>query len=144
MGYTTDFEGEFKIDRPVDEETYDLLVGLNATRRMVRDEKVVGAQYGVEGEFYIEDDNKGVLDQNREPKTQPGLWNQWEIWDDRQTISWDGGEKFYHYVKWIKYIINKILIPKGHVVNGRVCYDGEEHGDQGCIIIVNNKVTLGI
>ena len=64
MGYTTDFRGSVKTDKPVDEETYNLLVGLNA-------------------------------EHNYPPRTQPGLWMQWKIQEDHQTIEWDGGENFY-------------------------------------------------
>lgn len=72
MGYTTEFEGKFDFD-----ETYNLLVGLNATRRVKRK---LDKKYGVEGEFYYNDDgnfgqsdNAGVIDHNRPPSSQPTL-----------------------------------------------------------------------
>ncbi len=36
MGYTTDFTGAFKLNKPLDDETYNLLVGLATTRRIKR------------------------------------------------------------------------------------------------------------
>ncbi len=147
MGYTTDFEGSFKLDKPVDEETYMLLVGLGSTRRMARK---VDAKYGVEGEFYVggdgfmgQDNDSTVIDNNREPKTQPGLWCQWLIQDDHQTIEWNGCEKFYHYFEWINYLNDKILKPRGYVLNGRVCFQGEESDDQGAIIAKDGAITYG-
>ena len=147
MGYTTDFDGEVKTDRPVDDKTYELINGLNRTRRMKR--KIEG--YGVEGEFYVDPDplscgqdfeNPNVIDSNNPPSTQPGLWLQWKMMDDRQTIEWDGGEKFYAYTDWMEYIIDKILAPAGYKVNGTIAWSGEEVGDNGEIIVVDNIVTV--
>jgi len=150
MGYTTDFEGEFKVNKRVDKKTYDLLVGLASTRRMKR--KGLPAKYGIDGEFYIEDKEDfgqthdpaqgEIVDYNTPPSTQPALWCQWEIKEDRKTIQWDGGEKFYEYVEWIEYLIERVLQPKGYVVNGDVKYQGEEIDDRGIIIIRDNKVTV--
>lgn len=159
MGYTTYFNGQFTIDKPVDEETYKLLDGLNKTRRMKRDPKKLGKRlgitaqkcvelYGGECEFYVGDENDSgqdrtpdIVDYNHSPETQPGLWNQWCILDDRKTIQWDDGEKFYNYVEWIIYLIEKVLKPRGYVVNGIVSWSGEEDDDKGEIHVVNNVVT---
>jgi hypothetical protein len=146
MGYSTDFEGKFTIDKPVDDETYKLLRGLATTRRMKRR---VDSKYGVDGEFYVEDledfgqkHTPDIIDYNTPPSTQPGLWCQWLIQKDKQTIEWDGGEKFYNYVEWIKYIINRILKPRGYIVNGRVEWYGEDRNDGGVIVVNNNAVSV--
>lgn len=137
MGYTTEFEGHFITDRPVDEETYDLLRGLATTRRMKRD---IGAEYGTEGEFYIDGTgyrgqgrDGNIIDYNRPPSTQPGLWCQWLIQEDRQTIQWDGIEKFYNYVEWLEYIIERVLYPRGYSLSGKVRWQGERPTDAGTI-----------
>jgi hypothetical protein len=147
MGYTTEFEGHFQVDRPVDDDTLKLLTGLNRTRRMSRR---VDPSYGVEGEFYVDgtgfagqDRDASVIDYNRPPSTQPSLWCQWQIDEqDKQTIAWDGGEKFYNYVEWIKYIIDKVLIPRGYSLSGEVHWQGENRRDIGRILIVNNQVEV--
>ena len=150
MGYTTEFRGKFTVDREVDDETFKLLRGLAETRRMRRGG--LDAQYGLDGEFYI--DPQGdfgqsdkplegtIVDSNKPPRSQPSLWCQWTIEEDRKTICWDGGEKFYYYVEWIKYLINSILAPKDYKVNGSVQWRGEEFGDDGIIVVVDNKVTI--
>ena len=140
MGYTTEFEGEFKINKQVDEGTYNLLKGLAETRRMKREG--LNDVYGIDGEFYVEDDEKNVVDYNTPPKTQPSLWCQWEIQEDRQTICWDGGEKFYDYIAWIRYIIDKILKPRGYELNGEVLWQGEEIRDREKIIVTDNHVCI--
>ena len=138
MGYTTEFQGQFDLDRELDEDTYTFLCKLNDTRRVKRN---VGSEYGIEGEFYAEDDNNGVIDYNNPPGTQPGLWCGWVPTDDKLAIEWDQGEKFYDYIDWIKYIIEKILSPKGYVLNGTVIWRGEAFDDIGKIIVCNNEVT---
>ena len=93
MGYTTDFSGQFDLDRPLDDETYKLLVGLADTRRMEVGFKQEHG-FGIDGEFYIGQDlPEGVkpiyLDQNTPPRTQPGLWCHWEPTEDRLHLQWN-------------------------------------------------------
>lgn len=153
MGYHTDFIGAFQIDRPVTDEIAELLRGLATTRRMKRDnEQLIQKGYGdcgVDGEFFcVDDDHYGqeceldtVLDYNQPPSTQPGLCCQWLLAEDNQTLEWDMEEKFYNYVEWIQYLIDRILAPNGYVVNGLVAYRGEEFSDFGFIEVTNNNVT---
>lgn len=140
MGYTTTFEGSFKTDKPVDKDTYQLLEGLNTTRRMTR--KNLDAKYGIEGEFYFDDDEVGDFeDSNNPPRTQPGLWCGWEMLEDHQTIKWDEAEKFYYYCDWLIYIMERVLMPKGYSLSGTVLYHGESTSDAGRIEIRNNIMT---
>lgn len=168
MGYTTTFSGSFEIDRPVDDETYKLLHGLASTRRMQRDIRKLGRrvyvgkvkkvtkeiaeqwkkEFGEQGEFWVGDSadsgqthTDDVIDYNKPPDSQPGLWCSWSIQGDRQTIEWDGSEKFYKYVEWIKYFIEKILAPRGYKLNGSVTWQGEDDEDAGQIEIVDNVVS---
>ena len=53
MGYTTEFQGKFKLNKRLDEKTHEFLVNLSSTRRMSRN---VDDIYGIEGEFYVEGD----------------------------------------------------------------------------------------
>lgn len=146
MGYTTDFSGEFRLDRPLDDETHALLVGLSTTRRMKR--KGLDTKFGVDGEFYFNPESTelgqeredSIVDFNRPPSTQPGLWCQWTPTEDKQGLVWDEGEKFYDYVEWMEYLIEKILKPRGYVVNGQVTWQGEDSDDKGMIDIRANVV----
>lgn len=149
MGYTTDFRGSFKINKPLDDETFSLINGLASTRRMKR--KGLDDKYGVDGEFYYKSDSSDfgqeeddtIEDYNMPPSTQPSLWLQWIVNDDKQTIEWDGNEKFYSYIDWIQYLIERILSPKGYLVNGEVRWVGEDtFDDRGVITIVNNDVMV--
>ena len=148
MGYTTNFQGKFKINKPVDFKTAKLFRGISTTRRMKR--RGLPKKYGIEGEFYCKDrEDSGqsttpsqgeIVEYNNPPSTQPGLWCQWELQEDNQTIQWDGNEKFYMYVEWLEYIIEKILAPKGYVVKGKVDWEGEDRKDNGIITVTNNKI----
>lgn len=146
MGYTTDFEGQFNLNKKLDEATHKLLKGIAETRRMARN---LPDEYGIEGEFFI--DGKGFAGQDRDdtiinyntpPKTQPSLWLQWVPNDEGTAIVWDEGEKFYNYIEWIKYLIEKILSPRGYILNGQVRWRGEDFDDIGVITINDNIVSI--
>jgi hypothetical protein len=116
--------------------------------------------YGHEGEFFAKDDGNfgqgddgSVIDHNCPPgqkgfaqgeveKGQPGLWCQWEISEDGTELFWDGGEKFYNYIAWLKYIIKNFFIPWGIFANGEIEWQGEERDDIGKIKVKNNEIFV--
>lgn len=148
MGYTTDFEGGFNITPVLSQKDNEFLTKFSETRRMARN---VGPEYGIEGEFYVDgtgwagqDSDKNVINYNKPPSTQPGLWCQWVPTDDGSELVWDGGEKFYNYVEWLDYLIDKILAPRGYTINGECQWFGENRDDVGVIIVKNNIVTTKV
>lgn len=153
MGYTTEFEGEIDLDKPLTVAHMRYLEQFSETRRMKRDplatfdlrDKVrsrVGLPVGDEGGFYVGgDESEGVLDINSPPKGQPGLWCQWVPNEEGTAIQWNGGEKFYDYVKWMEYIIQNFLKPWGYVANGEIKWRGEERSDIGVLVVKDNVVT---
>lgn len=148
MGYCTSFEGSFKLNKKLHPKLHEFLNKLAETRRMKR--KVSEGLYGVEGEFFVDSkaefgqdtNNPNVIDMNEPPRTQPGLWCQWEPTEDGLEIKWNDGDKFYEYVDWIEYLIKKILAPNGYVLNGQVDWRGEDFYDIGSIIIKDNEVKI--
>ena len=162
MGYTTQFEGGFKVNKKLDKDVADLINGITTTRRMKRDinklaeklnisKELSLMKFGIEGEFYYDKEdfkNFGqskddtVIDYNKPPSTQPSLWCQWYYFEKDNEIRWDLGEKFYNYVDWINYIIKKILAPRNYYLNGEVTWQGEEDDDKGFIEIKNNILTV--
>ena len=140
MGYTTNFSPEgFSINKPLSPTMMYFLKNFNESRRMKRTRP---KEFGIEGEFFIGEDQKDVIDHNNPPSTQPGLWCQWVPNEDGTEIVHDGGEKFYYYTEWLVYLIHKILAPNGYILNGEVVWDGEETGDVGTIIVENSKVFI--
>lgn len=158
MGYTTEFKGSFKLNKPLTEAQADYINKFSSTRRMKRDAKkleslpdptreAVGLPIGTEGEFFTggsgdfgQDRDVSILDYNDPPSTQPGLWCKWVVTKNREEIEWDGNEKFYHYLDWLEYIVSNFLIPWGCVLNGKVRWRGEDFDDSGTIIVTDNVV----
>jgi hypothetical protein len=160
MGYTTEFDGHFNLDRPLELNHANYLQRFSETRRMKRNPKElqfindpirerVGLPFGVEGEYFVggggfagQDHDDSILEYNSPPSTQPGLWCQWIPTDDLRGIQWDENEKFYDYVEWLQYIVKNFLIPWGYTLNGEVEWSGEEREDIGKIVVVNNDITV--
>ena len=139
MGYTTNFSGQFDITPKLRNKDLNFLVAFNRSRRMQRN---LDPKYGVDGEFYVKDDDRGIVDSFRPPSTQPGLWCQWMPTGDGRALIWDGGEKFYDYVPWLQYLIDRVLKPRGYTLNGVVDWEGENRADSGRIEVVNNEIFI--
>lgn len=132
MGYTTEFEGSFKVEPPLNTDEVAFLAKFAETRRMLRKE----------GPYFVGDFSSGrvdipapgdtsestavafgapmvtvprcvldagVLNHNAPPEGQPGLWCQWVPTEDGSTLKWDEGEKFYNAEKWIQYLIDHFI-----------------------------------
>ncbi len=162
MGYTTDFSGSFNLDSPLTIAQRDFLKEFGDTRRMNRDiaklkaipknqlngkmvklldEVGLGLEYYGGTGYAGQDEDASIIDYNRPPAGQPGLWCQWVPSEDGTQIEWNGSEKFYYYVEWIKFIIEHFLKPWGKTLNGEVEWQGEERDDRGMIIVKDNVVT---
>lgn len=160
MGYSTDFHGSFDVSPPLSAEQTAYLRAFNETRRMTRDPSIastlpdpvrdaVGLPIGPQGAYFVggqgdfgQDNDASVVNYNREPIGQPGLWCQWTPTDDGTRIEWDGGEKFYEYEEWIQYIITHFLQPWGCTLNGCVEWEGEHEEDIGALTVTNNSVRI--
>ena len=132
--------------------------------------KAVGLPVGEHGSFFVgaegfagQERDESVLNGNGPPPGQPGLWCQWVPkkkagarglrlagWQDEEEpeegiythLGWDGGEKFYAYTEWLKYLVENFLGPWGYVLNGEVTWQGEERGDIGKIVMENNQISI--
>lgn len=73
------------------------------------------------------------------------MYCQWEYFEDGGCfgLQWDGGEKFYGYVEWLKKIVRDIVsLQKGLTLNGVVDFRGESFRDVGHITVVDNVVNV--
>jgi hypothetical protein len=159
MGYTTDFHGTFRLDKPLKPEHKAYLEKFSETRRMRRHahltqslpdpiREAVGLPVGDDGAYYVgaggdfgQEHAKDVKDYNYSPAGQPGLWCQWVPTHDGKGLEWNGSEKFYNYVEWLGYLIQNFLAPWGYRLSGEVEWQGEESHDLGKIVVKNNKVS---
>jgi len=161
MGYDTDFFGEFTLDKPLSDAHAAYLRAFGDSRRMKRNmvalvnvadpiREAAGLPIGVEGEYFIgekefcrfDNTDVSIIDPNRPPSTQHGLYCQWIPNEDGTEIEWDQSEKFYNYIEWIEYIIDNFLKPWGYVLNGEVTWEGSESGDLGKIVVDDNTVVV--
>jgi len=63
---------------------------------------------------------------------------QWVL--DGKILKWDGCEKFYCYIEWLKEII-KLLEDEDIKLNGTVYWSGESQGDTGTIVVEDNSIS---
>lgn len=164
MGYTTSFEGTFKLDKPLKPEHKAYLQAFAGTRRMARDEEkaallkdelrvAAGLGIGEQGAYYVgaydadgdfgQQHSDDILDYNKPPQGQPGLWCNWEpvtCADGSDGIGWSGAEKFYCYTAWLEYLIAHFLGPWGYKLSGAVEWQGEDSDDIGTIHAKDNNV----
>tara|TARA_Y100000310_G_scaffold250626_1_gene256909 strand:+ start:3967 stop:4482 length:516 start_codon:yes stop_codon:yes gene_type:complete len=159
MEYTTYFSGEFEIKPPLTPEQTAYIQQFNQTRRVQRmssktakrkDEirKAVDLPVGTEGGYFVGEEgsygqNSGqdVVNGNRPPKGQPGLWCQWTS-HDGETLCWDEGVEFYDYSEWLDYLILHFFRLWGRTLNGEVAWDGEESGDLGRLVVTDNELDV--
>lgn len=110
MGYTTEFDGQFDLDK------------LPPAEVIVRLRELEGADG---------DELEGA---------PSGGYCQWQLTKDCQHIEWDGGEKFYDYPQWLQYLIDTVLRPHGVTLTGSVNYSGEEVDDNGVLVVEDGIV----
>lgn len=158
MGYSTEFSGAITIEPKIKTEHFAYLTAFSTIRHMKRKESyvevlkddlriAVGLPVGDEGQYYVGSHTDGqygqghddsVIDHNNPADGVPGLWCQWEIDIESNTLQWDGGEKFYNYTEWLKYLIDNFFAPWGYTLNGSIEWAGD---DIGVIEVVDNIVT---
>lgn len=155
MGYDTQFDGKFTLDKPLELKHFNYLNAFSGMRHTKRNcektrklddpiRNAVNYPVGREGEFYVggSEDNGSVIDDNNPPESQPSLWCDWVPSEDGTAIEHNCGEKFCNYIEWIQYLLENFLIGWGYKVNGSVKWQGEEINDRGIIQIKNNKITI--
>lgn len=171
MGYTIKYSGSFDLNKPLTKKLAKYLLDFSRTRHFKRDLP----DFGIEGEFFIDPTEKKInfwdnfqkyakvgltheevlvklreeckiIDYNHPPISQPGLWCQWIPTEDRSAIKWDENEKFYNADKWLTYIIENFLKPKGYILDGIVSFHDsgldEYQEEYGYIVVKDNKVIV--
>lgn len=153
MGYTTIFYGGIELDPPLNDEEVAYLREFAGSRRMDRKS---GPYTTGEGDYGM-DHSEDVIDGNKPPLGQPGLWCQWVPGDsDPSVIEWDGGEKFYEAEAWMRYILQHFINPdpvakkrcpetfdflQGHTANGFIECQGDDQEDRWAIDVTDGVVT---
>jgi hypothetical protein len=77
----------------------------------------------------------------------PSFYCQWEL-DKKDPectrVVWNGGEKFYSYRAWLKYLVDllfQLCLKRSIVIrfSGHIAYQGESGSDTGYLTITSNK-----
>lgn len=150
MGYTTEFSGAITVEPALSAEEVNFLNKFAETRRV---NSTKGPYYVDRGGFMGQDRSDDVLDYNRPPEGQPGLWCKWVPTEDGEGIEWNGAEKFYDSPEWMVYLIEHFIgrFPKaqgelpfltGHTLNGTISAQGEEAGDMWLLNVKDNVVSV--
>lgn len=160
MGYTTDFEGSFTLNKSLAPNHKAYLDKFAETRRMCRDAVAVasladpvrgsvGLGVGPDGCYFVggggfagQERDASIIDYNRPPAGQPCLWCKWAPNEAATAIEWTGAEKFYNYVEWLGYLVDHFLKPWGYAITGTVHWEGEERSDVGRIIALDNVIAV--
>lgn len=108
MGFTTDFIGHVDIEPALNRSEIAYLMAFAQSRRFDRP----GGPYDVPGNPRAEDPDDVPTDQyNEVAPGQPGLWCSWVPCWEGCCLAFDGTEKFYQPVPWLRYLITHFLKP---------------------------------
>lgn len=149
MGYSYEFSGRFRVRPPLSGAQRRYLLAFGSTRRVTRKTQLlkdiadpireaVSLPIGLEGCYFIgtaddlapEPHPESIIDGNRPPGGQPGLWCQWVPDENGCALHWDGGEKFHNFEDWLVYLVDHFLKPWGCVLEGQVEWQGNDEGDR--------------
>ncbi|MGH3658060.1 MAG: hypothetical protein ACRDUA_15505 [Micromonosporaceae bacterium] len=103
-----------------------------------------------------EPDDADIDSYNRPAPGEPGLWCPWTATTDGRAISFDGMEKAYRPVEWLRYLIDTFLAPDAtvaavadpvfdrftvdHVCDGAVAFCRRDTGRVSVILVTDNTV----
>jgi hypothetical protein len=108
MGYTTDFLGHIDITPSLNEHEAAYLSAFRHSRHWDRP----GGPYDVAANPFAEDGRGVDRDAyNSLGQGKPQLYCQWEVCWDGCCLTFDGGEKFYQPIRWLRYLIDHFLVP---------------------------------
>jgi hypothetical protein len=173
------FEGHLDISPAMKPEHVAFINRFSKTRRMARNETMtekrpdpfriaVQLPLGPEGGYFVGEEGsfgqgkqlgvwpEDVVDYNRPPMGQPGLWCQWIVsfknsWGhesadasipQEMVLEWDQNEKFKFHVEWLKYLIKHFFEPWGYVLNGEIECEDKEYNVFSVIKVKNNLVKV--
>lgn len=160
MGYTTEFEGSFLLDKRLKKSHLKYLQKFSETRRMKRDARklksvpdlvreAVKLPIGKHGAFFVggkgmagQEHDLSIIDYNIPPNGQPSLWCNWIPDENGKSIVWNEGDAFYCYIEWLQYLIDNFLLPWGYKLNGNVNWQGNDPIDKGAILVKENLIDV--
>jgi hypothetical protein len=154
MGYTTDFIGHIDIEPSLNEAEVAYLTAFSGSRRCLRED----GPYGVPGNPAAErEEDLPTWQANMVADDQPGYWCDWVPCWEGCCLAFNGHEKFYSPVLWLRYLIKHFLKPGAlasgsglgcfaefsfdHVLEGMVVACRRDNKELYSINVRGNRVT---
>ncbi|MDO9457252.1 hypothetical protein [Nocardioides sp.] len=155
MGYQTDFVGHIDIAPPLNDAETAYLTAFTRTRHFDRPE----GPYFVSSNPYAEarDEKVAVETYNRTAAGQPELWCHWVPCGDGDCLTYDGIEKPYAPVEWMRYLVQHFFSSRAaarhrgdpafaeftfdHVLNGTIVGCRRDTRELFAIDVRNNRVS---
>ncbi len=117
MSYNTSFTGEFKLNQPPTLSQYIQYVKFTKARH--------------DGQ------------ESPTPSAKCGVWCDWHLSEEGTTIyAGNDGNSFYGFDEWLAYVIRTFIKPWGLTLNGEVSWQGEESGDLGKLVVIDNVLVV--
>lgn len=154
MGYTTDFVGHIDIYPHLNAGEIAYLEAFRHARHFDRG----GSPYDVPGNP-LAPDREGVPVERYHSLGQgkPQLYCQWAVCGSGCCLAFDGNEKFYQPVEWLRYLINHLLKPGAkaskvahpqlseftfdHRLDGMIVGCRRDTRELYAITVTNNRIT---
>jgi hypothetical protein len=155
MGHTTDFVGNLTVAPRLNDTEIEFLNAFATSRRCRRP----GGPYDVPGNPGAGDWRDFPTDLDNLPATgQPGLWCNWEVCWEGDCLCWNGTEKSYRMVEWLRYLIEHFLKPGAkaqpdprfsgftfdHVVSGMVVGCRRDTKELFAVRVTDNRVRTRV
>lgn len=153
MGYPTDFVGHVDIAPALNDDEIAYLTAFCESRRWERP----AGPYDVPGDPRAEEAAADGRAYNRPAQGQPGLWCDWVPCWDGCCIAYDGVERFFGAVLWLRYLIDHFLEPDAfasrtgdprfagftfdHVLSGMVVGCRRDNKQLFAITVEGNRVS---
>lgn len=170
MSYYTYFDGAIQFNKPLNNDLADFIKKFAATRHFQRDTETLMQEldenninikdilppvpgindFGENCKFFAipNHDSKwnntwldSVMDFNSPPEDCPSLWCDIYLSKTHDKLYLRNGTN-YRYVSWLEWLIKYFFAPAGYILNGSVCYNGEDRDDRGVIVVENNSISV--
>ena len=159
MSYEIEYAGQFDLNTPLTEAHRAYLDRFSSTRRMKRNVEELALTpdpirmaallpNGPEGAYFVgssafmgqDMDAPSVIEPDKPPTGQPGLWCVWSPNPEGTAIGCWEPSPVYEFSEWLQYLITNFLIPWGYTVSGEVTLTGDDEAELGKIVVVENRV----
>ena len=158
IGYTTDFTGQFRLDRRLAPEHAAYLRAFNEARHMRLNAKraetvadhwrvAAGLPVGREGMYCTfmtagASAARGLVLEDASPLgPNTSRYCGWVPTDDDRGIAWDGAASG-GFAAWLAFVVEHFLDRWGYAVRGAVAWEGETAGDTGVLVVLNNRIVV--